>query len=173
MNRTKLFKLSLAAITTIMLVSGAAISQVEAQGNDKNKSKQEEKALNKEAKKTGNAAEEAADGLGRDVVFCILAAHTQFAGLPEDSAQGLKAKYEAVKDDLPFGQFVAAVLLADRADHSLDDILARLPESSIGRLTKEFGHNMGQMRKEFNEFRKELSRSMTNPPTKDCFNTNP
>jgi len=166
--KTRLFGLSMATVLALLLTVGGVVPAL---AGDKDKeSKKEEKALNKEAKKLGNTAEEAGEELGRDKVFCVLAAHTSVENY--ETAQQLKDKFESLTD-FPFGQFVAAVLLADRADHSLDDILARLPDSSIGKLTKEFGHNMGEMRKEFNEMRKELGRSMTNPPTRDCFSTTP
>lgn len=130
-------------------------------------SKQEMKQLNKEARKLANKADEAADQLGRDVVFCVLAAHTSGVG----TAQELRDKFNALTD-FPFGQFVAAVLLADRIDMSLDDIIAKLVAgSSIGEITRDAGVNMGEVRGHFGQFRSELARSMTNPPTKDCFSS--
>jgi hypothetical protein len=137
------------------------------QGKDKSEKKQQkaEKKLEKETQKLGRKAEDASDQLGRDVVFCILAAHTSGVG----TAQELKDKFESLTD-FPFGQFVAAVLLADRIDESLDAILADLQAGkSIGQITKDADVNMGEIRRGFGQFRSELARSLTNPPTKDCF----
>src|SRR5207244_7527384 len=120
--------------------------------------KQELKQLNKEANKTGAKAEEAADQLSRNVVFCVLAAHTTGVG----TAPQLKDKFDALAY-FPFGQFVAAVLLADRIDMSLDSIITKLIAGmSIGQITKEAGVNMGEVRSHFGEFRSELARSETN-----------
>lgn len=116
-------------------------------------------------------AEEAANELGRDVVFCILAAHTTDVG----TAQELKDKFNSLTD-VPFGQFVAAVIMADRLDKSLDDILNMLTAEdgkSLGQIAKEFDVDVSDLRKGFGEFRSELARSMTNPPTRDCFKTTP
>ena len=138
-------------------------------GQGKSEAKKEMKQLNKEAKKTGDKAEDAADQLGRKVVFCILAAHTTGVG----TALELKAKFEALTD-FPFGQFVAAVVLADRIDEPLDGIIAKLVEGmSIGQITKEADVNMGEVRSHFGQFRSELARSLTNPPTKNCLNSTP
>ena len=153
-------------MTAALLLSLTANNAL-AQG--KSASKQELKQLNKEANKTASKAEEAADQLGRKVVFCILAAHTTGVG----TAQELKNKFDALTD-FPFGQFVAAVLLADRIDLSLDDIIAKLVGGmSIGQITKEADVNMGEVRGHFGEFRSELARSETNPPTKDCLTSTP
>jgi hypothetical protein len=132
-------------------------------------SKKDQKKVNKDADKLAEKAEQTAGALGRDVVFCILAAHTTGVG----TAQELKDKFGGLTD-VPFGQFVAAVLMADRIDKPLDDILAKLKDGkSLGQIAKEFNVNMGELRKGFGEFRSELARSMTNPPTKDCFKTTP
>ncbi|HEX8089051.1 MAG TPA: hypothetical protein VF762_09375 [Blastocatellia bacterium] len=132
-------------------------------------SKKDQKKVNKDADKLARKAEQTADELGRDVVFCILAAHTSGVG----TAQELKDKFNGLTD-VPFGQFVAAVLMADRIDKPLDDILAKLKDGkSLGQIAKEFDVNMGELRRGFGEFRSELARSMTNPPTKDCFKTTP
>jgi uncharacterized phage infection (PIP) family protein YhgE len=85
------------AVSLLSVTANTALAQ--GQGS----TKQELKQLNKEANKTGAKAEEAADQLGRNVVFCILAAHTTGVG----TAQELKAKFDALTD-FPFGQFVAA-----------------------------------------------------------------
>ncbi|HJZ68832.1 MAG TPA: hypothetical protein VKF81_11965 [Blastocatellia bacterium] len=155
------------ALTIAVAFASAAIAQ--GQSGDKGASKQEMKQLNKEANKTGAKAEEAADQLGRDVVFCILAAHTTGVG----TAQQLKDKFNSLAN-FEFGQFVAAVLLADRIDKPLDDILAKLTAGmSIGRITKEADVNMGEVRNHFGEFRSELARSETNPPTKNCLKSTP
>src|SRR2546422_5602126 len=87
-------------------VALASASLAQGQSGDKGASKQEMKQLNKEAGKTSAKAEEAADQLGRDVVFCILAAHTTGVG----TAQQLKVKFNSLAN-FEFGQFVAAVLL--------------------------------------------------------------
>jgi hypothetical protein len=141
-----------------------------AQGkSDKKAAKQEMKQLNKEANKTDAKAEETAAQLGRNVVFCILAAHTTGVGTGPE----LKAKFDGLTD-FTFGQFVAAVLLADRIDMSLDDIIAKLVAGmSIGQITKEADVNMGEVRSHFGQFRSELARSQTTPPTKDCLNSTP
>src|SRR5947207_1983319 len=147
----------------LSVTANAVIAQEHSAGNSA--SKQEMKQLNKEANKLANQAEEAAAGIGRDAVFCVLAAHTTGVG----TAQQLKAKFDALID-FPFGQFVAAVLLADRIDKPLDEIIAKLVAGmSIGQITKEADMNMGEVRSGFGQFRSELARSQTNPPTKDCF----
>jgi hypothetical protein len=153
----------MAAALLLSLTANNAVAQ------GKSAAKQEMKQLNKEANKTGNKAEEAADQLGRKVVFCILAAHTTDVG----TALELKAKFDALTD-FPFGQFVAAVVLADRIDESLDNIIAKLVAGmSIGQITKEADVNMGEVRSHFGQFRSELARSLTNPPTKNCLNSTP
>jgi hypothetical protein len=154
-----------------MIIAAAlvSVSATSALGQGQGATKQEVKQVNKEANKTDAKAEEAADQLGRKVVFCILAAHTTGVG----TAQELKDKFDALTN-FPFGQFVAAVVLADRIDMSLDDILAKLVAGmSIGQITKEANVNMGEVRSHFGQFRSELARSMTNPPTKDCLKSNP
>ena len=161
----KITKLRLRAVLTTVLVVFLSANFASAQGkSDKKAEKQEMKQLNKEANKTGNKAEETADQLGRNVVFCILAAHTTGVG----TAAQLKAKFEGLTD-FPFGQFVAAVLLADKLDMSLDEIISKLNSGmSIGQITKEADVNMGEVRSHFGQFRSELARSQTNPPT-TCF----
>jgi len=133
--------------------------------------KKDQKKLNKDANKLADKADQAADQLGRDVVFCILAAHTTDVG----TAQELKDLFEGLTD-VPFGQFVAAVLMADRIDQPLADILSKLtgddPES-LGQIARDFDVDMGELRQGFGEFRSELARSITNPPTKDCFKPAP
>ncbi len=159
------------AVTLALSIALITASNVVAQGQSGGKaaSKQDMKQLNKEANKLEAKADEAADQLGRDVVFCILAAHTTSVG----TAEQLKSKFNSLTD-FPFGQFVAAVLLADRIDKPLDDIIAKLVAGmSIGQITKEAEVNMGEVRSHFGEFRSELARSETNPPTKDCFKTTP
>jgi len=162
-------RLALVLFAFAFLISQTANHALAQGKSDKKAEKQEMKQLNKEANKTGAKAEETADQLGRKVVFCILAAHTTGVG----TAQELRDKFEALTD-FPFGQFVAAVLLADRIDVSLDSIIADLVAGmSIGQITKEAGVNMGEVRGHFGEFRSELARSITNPPTKDCLTTTP
>ena len=150
-----------AAVCQLTLTANSAAAQGK---SDKKAAKQEMKQLNKEANKTGAKAEEAAEGIGRKAVFCILAAHTSGVG----TAMELRDKFEALTD-FQFGQFVAAVLLADRIDQPLDGIIADLVGGmSIGQITKAAGVNMGEVRGHFGQFRSELARSLTNPPTKDC-----
>jgi hypothetical protein len=110
--------------------------------------------------------------LGRDVVFCILAAHTTDIGTAEE----LKELFGTFTD-LPFGQFVAAVIMADRLDVPLDEILAMLTAAedrkSLGQIAKELDVDVSELRQGFGQFRSELARSITNPPTRDCFATTP
>jgi hypothetical protein len=138
-----------------------------AQGkSDKAKEKQANK-VDKDANKLAKTAEQARKGIGRDAVFCVLAAHTTDVG----TAQQLKDKYNSL-ENFPFGQFVAAVIMADRLDKPLDEILLKLQDGkSLGQIAKEFDVDMGELRQGFGEFRSELARSMTNPPTRDCFST--
>jgi hypothetical protein len=69
------------------------------------------------------------------------------------------------------------VILADRLDSeefTLDEILARLKAGdSIGKITQDADVNMGDVRRGFGEFRSELARSITNPPTRNCFTPAP
>jgi hypothetical protein len=162
------------ALTALMVSVTANQALAQVQGKAKDKGKKEEKKLDKEAKKLVKTAEKAGKGLGRDVVFCVLAAHTTIDGF--ETGQDLKAKFESLTD-FPFGQFVAAVLLVDRLDKEgfgLNDVIAKLEAGmSIGEITKEAGVSMGEVRKGFGEIRSELARSINDPPTKDCFNTAP
>jgi len=133
--------------------------------------KKDQKQINKDANKLGKTAEQAAHDLGRDVVFCILAAHTTDVG----TAQQLKDKFNSLSD-VPFGQFVAAVIMADRIDKPLDEILSLLTGAegkSLGEIARQFDVDVSELRKGFGEFRSELARSQTNPPTKNCFQTTP
>ena len=159
----------------LILVAGLAVGQAIAQGNgngngqgngngNENSNKQLEK-LEKDANKLAKTAKNVSKELGRDVVFCILAAHTTEVG----TAQQLKDAFATVPD-LPFGQFVAAVIMADRLEKPLADILDKLEDGdSIGQIAKGYDVNMGDLRQHFGEFRSELARSSTNPPTKNCF----
>lgn len=166
-------KMFLALMVTALMFAVTA-DQTFAQGKSdgKGNSKKEEKQLNKEANKLAKTADKAAKGLGRDAVFCVLAAHTTIADF--ETAAQLKAAFEGLTD-VPFGQFVAAVLLVDRLDKEgfgLNEVLAKLQAGmSIGQITKEADVNMGEVRQGFGEFRSELARAMTNPPTKNCFET--
>lgn len=162
----------LAILVVALLCAGAQSANAQGKSDkNKNKEKQEQKKLDKEAKKTGRTAEETGNELGRNVVFCILAAHTTVEGY--ESAEALRAKFEDPETGVSFGQFVAAVLLADRLDDdelTLDEILARLKGGeSIGKITQSARASMGEVRRGFGQFRSELARSMTNPPTRDCF----
>jgi mannitol-specific phosphotransferase system IIBC component len=166
MVRAKNIKALVALIVAALLLSVAA-GQVAAgqQGGKKNKATKEEKKLEKEARKLEGKADDAAEHLGRDVVFCILAAHTTGVG----TAQELRDKFNSLTG-LPFGQFVAAVIMADRTDIPLDTILTKLAAGmSLGQIAKESGESPGEARRGFGQFRSELARSMTNPPTRDCF----
>lgn len=163
---------SLVVVSLISLASGEGLAQRKSEGKGKGKDKQEQKEqkkLEKEARKLEKQAAKAERQLGRDVVFCVLAAHTDVG-----TAQELRDRFNSLTD-FPFGQFVAAVLLADRLDDpdfSLDAILMKLQEGmSLGQIIKEAGENMGEVRSALGQFRSELARSMTNPPTRDCFST--
>jgi hypothetical protein len=161
--KTTQFKFRVALITVLVVLLAANFASAQGK-SDKKAEKQEMKQLNKEANKTGAKAEETADQLGRNVVFCILAAHTTGVG----TAVQLKTKFEGLTD-FPFGQFVAAVLLADRLDMTLDEVIVKLQAGmSVGQITKEADVNMGEVRGHFGQFRSELARSQTNPPT-NCF----
>lgn len=171
MTGTNGLRRSIAILLASIMVSAAAGSGFARgpEGGKKDKKQKEEKSVNKDAKKLGETAEKAGKRLGRDSVFCILAAHTSVEGY--DTAQQLKDKYTSL-GDFPFGQFVAAVLMADRTDLALDTILEKLQDGlSLGQIAKESDANMGEVRGGFGQFRSELARSMTNPPTRDCFET--
>ncbi|HKA19205.1 MAG TPA: hypothetical protein VKN18_13030 [Blastocatellia bacterium] len=160
-NTTLRLRLALTTALVMLLAANFAFAQGK---SDKKAEKQEMKQLNKEANKTGAKAEETADQLGRNVVFCILAAHTTGVG----TAVQLKTKFESLTD-FPFGQFVAAVLLADKLDMTLDEVITKLNGGmSIGQITKEADVNMGEVKSHFGQFRSELAHSQTNPPT-NCF----
>jgi hypothetical protein len=147
-------------VSALMLFASAQVNHAQGGGKDK----KEQKKLEKEARKLADKAEDAEAHLGRNVVFCILAAHTDVG-----TAEELKSKYESLTD-FPFGQFVAAVLMSDRTEIPLDEILAKLQEGmSLGKIAKEAGVNMGELRRGFGDFRSEVARSITNPPTRDCF----
>jgi hypothetical protein len=156
----------LSLLAASILVLFAAVHVSPAQGQRAAKDKQELKKVDKEARRLGDKAEEVARELGRAKVFCILAAHTDVA-----SAAELKSKYEDLTG-FPFGEFVAAVLMSDRTEIPLDQILDKLLEGmSLGKITKEANINMGEMRRGFVDFRSELARSLTNPPTRECLET--
>ena len=169
MKKVMTLKRVLALVAMIALT--IAVSQADALGQGQGKDKKEEKKLEKEARKLEKTAEKAEHDLGRDVVFCVLAAHTDVG-----TAQELKDKFNSLTD-FPFGQFVAAVLLADKLDDpafGLDQILQNLSDGmSLGQIIKEAKGSMGDVRKGIGQLRSELARAMTNPPTRDCFNTNP
>jgi hypothetical protein len=131
--------------------------------------KKDQKKIDKDAKKLAKQADKVSKGLGRDVVFCILAAHTTDIG----TAQELKDMFEALVD-VPFGQFVAAVIMADRLEVPLEDILAGLEAGkSLGQIAKELDIEPGELRQGLGQFISELARSLTNPPTRDCFRVTP
>jgi hypothetical protein len=158
----------------LMLLCSFNLAPAQDKSEGQGKSNKEQKKLEKEAKKLAKTSEKAGKGLGRDAVFCVLAAHTTIDGL--DTAQELKTKFESLTD-FPFGQFVAAVLLVDRLDKAgfgLDEVIAKLEAGmSIGQITKEAGVNLGDVRRGFGEIRRELAHSITNPPTRNCFQPAP
>ncbi|MBI3653556.1 MAG: hypothetical protein HY231_21205 [Acidobacteria bacterium] len=163
----KIFSRLLLLTAGLAITAAMSFAQGQGEGLSKANSKKEEKATTKEANKLAAKADEAEQGLGRDAVFCVLAAHTTGIG----TAQQLKDKYNALQN-FPFGQFVAAVVMADRIDKPLDEILTKLQAgASIGQIAKDYDVNLGELRKGFGEFRSELARSMTNPPTRNCFST--
>ena len=173
MARTKKLRFALLVLLASITLPAAAGDgfAMGSQGGKKEKAQKDEKNVDKDAKKLGQTAEKAGRRLGRDSVFCILAAHTSLEGY--DTGQQLKDRYTSL-GDFPFGQFVAAVLMADRTELSLDTILEKLQEGmSIGQIAKEAGANMGELRGGFGQFRSELARSMTNPPTNDCLRPAP
>jgi hypothetical protein len=150
--------LTLALAAVLLLAAG---SEAVAQGQSGSKKK-----VDKAAKKLGKTAEKAEHQIGRNAVFCVLAAHTD-----QGTAQELKDKFDAL-ENFPFGQFVAAVIMADRTDLLLDDILTDLQSGkSLGQIAKDAKVNMGEAHSGLGQFRSELARSMTNPPTTDCFAT--
>lgn len=173
MRTFSIFRGALTAVVFLALISSASVQGL-AQGNSggKGQGKKEEKQqkkLDKEAKKLEKQTDKAAGLLGRDVVFCVLAAHTDVG-----TAEELRTKFNSLTD-FPFGQFVAAVLLADKLDDpafSLDSILMKRQDGmSLGQIIKEAKESMGEVRQALGQFRSELARSMTNPPTRDCFST--
>ena len=109
----KSVKMVLALVVAALMFSAANAALAQGKSEGKGNSKKEEKKLDKEATKLAKSAEKTGKGLGRDAVFCVLAAHTTIDGF--ETAQDLKTKFESLTD-FPFGQFVAAVLLVDRLD---------------------------------------------------------
>ncbi|MEW6131336.1 MAG: hypothetical protein AB1757_30180 [Acidobacteriota bacterium] len=165
-SKTSLFALFVAALLAVNTATLMAQGQSGQHGKSQKQEKQKNK-LNKDANKLAKTAEQTEKMLGRNAVFCILAAHTTDVG----TAQELKTKYDSL-DNFPFGQFVAAVLLADRIDKPLDEILLKLQAGkSLGEITQEYGVDISEVRQHFGEFRSELAHSQTNPPTRDCFAT--
>src|ERR1044071_951336 len=168
--------MKLLALVVAALMLSVAANQTFAQGKSdgKGNGKKDEKKLEKETRKLEKTADKTAKGIGRDAVFCVLAAHTTIPDF--ETAQQLKAKFDSLAN-FPFGQFVAAVLLVDRLDKAgfgLNEVLAKLQAGmSLGEIIKEADVNMGEVRQGFGEFRSELARSMTNPPTRDCFASTP
>jgi hypothetical protein len=164
-------------ISMLTVTAGQAIAQSQGgggqggsghgRGSEKASSKKDVKKADKDAKKLAATAEKAAHQLGRNVVFCVLAAHTTDVG----TAQELRDRFEQLTD-VPFGLFVAAVLMSDRTEIPLDDILTKLQDGmSLGQIAKEADVSMSELRKGFGEARSELARSITNPPTTDCFSS--
>jgi hypothetical protein len=134
--------------------------------------KQLTKQINKEGRKLSGKAEQAGNRVGQNAIFCLLAAHTDLGTGPE-----LKALFEAAEDDLTFGDFVAAVVMAEITDIPLDEILDKLIDGpSLGEIAKEAGldvDEMGDIHRGFADFRGEVIQTMTHPPATDCFEVTP
>jgi hypothetical protein len=160
------------AFAAVLLVGtpGRAFAQGQGGGHGNGGSHQGQGAshrADRAAERLATTTDRAANALGQDAVFCILAAHTTDVG----TAQELKDRFASLSG-VPLGQFVGAVILADRLDVSLDDVLTKLQAGeSLGQISTEAGVNLGEVRREFGQFRSELARSITNPPTRDCFAT--
>lgn len=137
-------------------------TQIFAQGNSGHgKDKKAQKKLDKEARKLAEQADEASTQLGQDKILCILAAHTanRFG-----NAQELKNKL--TDNNVPFGQFVSAVFMASEGRLNFDDTLKAFSEGkTLGQIANERGLDMGDLRRGFGQFRSEIARAMTNPPT--------
>lgn len=154
-------------LCVILLSSGPAFAQGgSAQGKDKAKDKQEkkeQKQLDKEAKKLEKQADKGAKKIGHDKILCVLAAHTA-----EDFGDATVLKQKLEESGAPFGLFVAAVYFAFQGDLDLDETLAALKEGkSLAQIAKEKELDMADLRQGFGQFRSEIARAMTNPPT-DC-----
>jgi hypothetical protein len=149
---------SLALVAFLFLPS----AQIFAQGNSgKDKDKKAQKKFDKEAGKLADQADEASAQLGQDKILCVLAAHTanRFG-----NAQELKMKL--TDNNVPFGQFVSAVFMASEGRLNFDDTLKAFSEGkSLGQIANERGLDMGDLRRGFGQFRSEIARAMTNPPT--------
>lgn len=159
-----MFKVKQLKVVSVVLVAFILLlpAQIFAQGNSgKAKDKKAQKKLDKEARKLAEQADEAGAHLGQDKILCILAAHTanRFG-----NAQELKDKLTG--NNVPFGQFVSAVFMASEGRLNFDDTLKAFSEGkSLGKIANERGLDMGDLRRGFGQFRSEIARAMTNPPT--------
>jgi hypothetical protein len=157
-------KLKSVKVVSLVLIAFLLLSpaQTLAQGKSgQGKDKKAQKKLDKEARKLAEQADEAGAQLGQDKILCILAAHTANSF---GNAQELKSKL--TENNIPFGQFVSAVFMASEGRLNFDDTLKAFSEGkSLGQIAKERGLDMADLRKEFGQFRSEIARAMTNPPT--------
>jgi hypothetical protein len=87
MKIIRVFLITVAAVALVSFAAEQAPAQGKSDGKGKDKKEEkEQKKLDKEAKKLEKKTGEVERGLGRDVVFCILAAHTDVG-----TAEELKA----------------------------------------------------------------------------------
>jgi hypothetical protein len=149
------------AVLLLLCLSGG---QANGQGQGPKKEKKQPKQINKEARKLAGKSEQAAERIGRDAIFCLLAAHTDIGDGPE-----LKEMFEAL-EDVSFGDFVAAVTMAEITEIPLEEILERFQDGmSFGDIAREAGVDMGEVHRGMADFRLEVIQTMTHPPTTDCF----
>ncbi|HEU4388537.1 MAG TPA: hypothetical protein VFV34_12120, partial [Blastocatellia bacterium] len=87
-------------ICTVVAMAFFLAAQTYAQGQGPKIPKQLPKQINKEGRKLSGKAEQAADTVGRNAIYCLLAAHTDQGTGPE-----LKAKFEGL-EGISFGDFV-------------------------------------------------------------------
>lgn len=159
-------------LTSLFIITGfvflLSADQTFAQGQGPKIPKQQVKQVNKEGRKLSGKAEQAADTVGQNPIFCLLAAHTDLGTGPE-----LKDKFLGLDGALSFGDFVAAVVMADISDIPLDDIIDKLKDGlTLGEIGKEAGldvDEMGDIHRGFADFRLDVIHTMTHPPTTDCF----
>src|ERR1044072_821599 len=94
MKTLRNMRVYMSLLLVAVMFCAADQSFAQGQSGGKGNSKKEQKQLDKEARKMEKTAEKASHGLGRDAVFCVLAAHTT---LPDfETAQQLKTKYESL-----------------------------------------------------------------------------
>lgn len=134
------------------------------QGQGPKIAKQQVKQVNKEGRKLSAKGEQAAETVGRNAIYCLLAAHTDVG-----TGQELKDKFEGLTD-VTFGAFVAAVFMSEITEIPVDDIIAALQDGrTFGEIGRDEGADMGEIHRGFADFRLEVIRTMTHPPTRDCF----